>query len=184
VFNDFQTEYIEFNRDKLMGYLKRKCEECENGKSAFNEKTVTNDINVFIKNYLRPAQRTKSIEDDFSALLIDLNLLKIKGADEIEAKTRYSLESDDRDDIPWQLVLFLILDFTSDTLISFTDLLTKPNCPRLVFAMTPDGLDRKIKQLVNENQGIHFTDQYGIREIQFENRPDKWEVLRSYYGRN
>ena len=182
VFNDFRTERLEFVRENLMGYLKRKCEENSNGKQLFNEKTVANDINVFFKNYLRPIKATKNIEDDFSSLLIDLNLLKAIRSEDEEIKNRYSINNDDRENIPWQLVLFAILDFSEESIISFTDLTTKPNSVGLVFAIATDGLYKKIQQIVEKRPEVHFDDQYGIREIRFSERPDKWEILRSYYA--
>ncbi len=176
-FNDFRTERDEFTKDQLRGYLKRKCED---GNNVFTPNTIDNDINVFLKNYLRPKKITKNIEDDFSSLLIDLSLVKNVRAND----QKYISQNDDRPDIPWQLVLFAILDFTDKKVISFSELLKMPNSVGMVFAMSADSLHEKMQHIVKFQPGIHFRDQYGIRELSFEDRPDKWSILGDYYASN
>lgn len=178
VFNNFRKERIEFTRDQLHWFLKRTCEETN---TQYNENTIKNDINVFIKNYVRPYQSNKNIEDDFSSLLIELNLVKtIRNPDETIIP-RYATDNSERDDIPWQLLLFAILDFSDKKIISFNDLLTKPNSIGLVFALSANGLLKKVNLIVKELNKVHFTDDNGIRELQFTGKFDKWEILKRCY---
>ncbi len=181
IFNYFRKERVEFTKDNIFRFLKRVCEE---HKYQFNEKTIINDINVFIKTYYRPSQITKNIEDEFSGLLIELNLIKTVRGEISQVVPRYSLLSEERSDIPWQLILYTILEFSKDNLISFNDLLIKPYSPGLVFAMNADGLMKKINEITDKNKFIHFTDDNGIRELKFEKRPtekEKWRLLERYY---
>ncbi|NIR48398.1 DUF4007 family protein, partial [candidate division KSB1 bacterium] len=60
VFNELRKERIEFNKEHLDWLIRRKCEDND---AAYNPNTVNNDINVFIRTYLRPRKRTKNIED-------------------------------------------------------------------------------------------------------------------------
>ena len=76
VFLDFQREKREFDGEQLLSFIKRKCNVPEQ-KNAYNENTVRKDIKVFLQNYVSPSD-TKTVED-FSALLIDLDLIKRTG---------------------------------------------------------------------------------------------------------
>lgn len=181
VFNFFRKERVEFSRDHIYRFLKRYCEETS---YPFNDKTIINDINVFIKTYYRPVQVTKNIEDEFSGLLIELNLLKLIRNEESVVIPKYSIENSDRDEIPWQYILYAILDFTNESIMSFNDLMTKPNSPGLVFALSANGLMKKIQEIINHNKNIHFTDDYGIRELRIIKRIHKSQLLRKYYDPN
>lgn len=179
LFNEFRKERTEFTREQVLRLVKRKCEETS---TPYNEKTILRDISVFVKNYLRPIQVTQNIEDEYSGILLELNLLKEIKEDVIESTKKYAIESADREDIPWQIILFGILSFSSQKIISFNDLLSKPCSVGLVFAMSPSGLAKKINEIEKAIKGFHFTDDHGIREIIFDRVPDKWEILKQYYG--
>lgn len=79
VFNEFRKERYEFTKEQLHLFLKRKCEEGDFN-NIYNENTINSDIAVFLRNYLKPDTRTAEskleIEEDFSSLLIDLDLVK------------------------------------------------------------------------------------------------------------
>ena len=62
LFNEFRKERIDFTKEHLHSFLKRKCNE---DKSVnYNEKTITTDINVFFRNYASPERKAKiEIED-------------------------------------------------------------------------------------------------------------------------
>ena len=78
VFNDFIRERIEFTKDQLNNYLKRKCYEVSD--NLYNEGSISKDINVFIRNYLKPKRDgiKIEIEEDYSSLLLDLELISSK----------------------------------------------------------------------------------------------------------
>ena len=78
VFVDYQRERKEFTRSELQTYIRRKCSVPEQ-KNVYNENTVKKDIGVLLKNYVSPKD-LKNIED-FSALLIGLNLIISKPQD-------------------------------------------------------------------------------------------------------
>jgi len=41
----------------------------------------------------------------------------------------------------------------------------------------------KISEIVSEFEGITFTDQAGIKELQFKNKVEAFTVLDKYYGK-
>lgn len=184
VFNEFRKERIEFTREHLKGFLKRKCEEAG---VSFNLNTINNDIGVFIRSYLRPRKRTKNIEDDFSSLFIDLELLhELDRVDsEGSAGKWFKIEAQDREELPVEILLFSILDNDKyGQSISFNELLNGYNSPGAIFALNASGLMAKVDRMGSQFEDITFTDDAGIRELQFRRKPDKWDVLSRYYESN
>jgi len=184
-FNQFRKERAEFTKEQLLRFIKRVC--IENGQDYEQmENTINTDVNIFIRTYNRPLNINKNIEDEFSSILIDLNLLKvIRTLDDDKSIINYSIESSDRDEIPWQVILYSILTFSDEKLISFNDLMVKPNSPGLIFAMTASGLMKKIAEIESNVKGIVFIDDNGIRELQINkklsNKNLSKEQLTNYY---
>ena len=100
VFVDYQRERKEFTRSELQTYIRRKCSVPEQ-KNVYNENTVKKDIGVLLKNYVSPKD-LKNIED-FSALLIGLNLIISKPQD-----TYYFREVTVKEIAP-EVILFALL---------------------------------------------------------------------------
>jgi len=183
-FNHFRKTRTEFTKEHLLSFIKR-IMETENQKN-FTENTITNDISVFIRNYLKPLYKESKIdiEEDFSSLLIDLDLMSHFESQNAEGKRIewYRVESKNQYDLPAELVLFNILEtFPDRKSISFNELLTGNNSPGLIFCLTADGLYNKIELLAKSFAGITYTETAGIREIQIKKTLNKWEVLNGYY---
>jgi hypothetical protein len=184
VFNELRRERSDFTKEQLQKYIERRCREF--GFSGYNANTVNSDIDVLFRNYVKPRHYNKQeAEDDFSSLLIDLDL--IKEYDQLldnKKITWYSIASDERDDLPWQVVLFVILDYLNgQSSISFTDLQTVYDLPGSVFAINSEGLYNKIKLMTaNFPRQIVFDETAGNRVLQFKNALDKWTVLDGYYN--
>lgn len=183
-FNDFRKGRTDFTKDQLLSFVRRLLEN-ENQKNI-NENTINSDINVFIRNYLKPAYKeTKiDIEEDFSSLMIDLDLIKSYKAENAEGKIVewYQSENKIQIDLPADVVLFTILDNEKYTKsISFKDLLIGENSPGIVFALNEEGLYSKIEQIVKRHRGITYTETAGTRELQIKGSLNKWDVLHGYY---
>lgn len=183
-FNEFRKGRIDFTKDQLLSFCKRFMEQREKG--GFNENTMNSDISVLIRNYLKPIYKeTKiDIEEDFSSLLIDLDLLKHFKAENAEGKIVdwYQIENAIRPDLPDAILLFTILDNAGfGNSLSFKDLLIETNSPGVVFALNDTGLYSKIEQIKSKNKNIIFTETAGVREMQFKKKPNKWDILNEYY---
>ncbi|GAK59232.1 hypothetical protein U27_06209 [Candidatus Vecturithrix granuli] len=176
-FNQFRKERIEFTKAQFLHFLKRTCE-AQN--LAISENSLSNDIDILIKNYLRPKRSTQNIEDDFSGLLIDLDLLQEFSSG---GTTWYKVENSERDDLPVEMVLYAILDQEAGNVsISFDKLLNAENGVGLVYALSANGLMRKIREITAKFSDIIFSDDAGIRELQFKQEFQKEELLRLYYA--
>lgn len=178
VFNEFVRERIEFTREQLHNFLKRKCYEVSN--NLYNENTITKDINIFLRNYLRPkkSEGKFEIEDDFNALLLDLELITSKRIDKTDT---YSIEIKEREQIPFEIILYAILDNFTERSISFNSLLLDNNSPGRVFCLNREGLFNKIEEITKIYQSITFTQTAGNEVLQISKNLNKWEVLDGYY---
>lgn len=176
IFNEFRKEKLFFNKEVFVNYLKRK-REAEPSRQ-FNDNTVGDDFGVFVKMY-QSSENAKDVEDSFSGILSEIDLLKTigKGKDE-----QFQIENNDRDNLQEAVLLFAILDNPNyGNSISLNSLEYDYNSPCSIFALNRSGLTNKISEIVNKN--ITFTDHAGIKELQFKNKPSAYSILDSYYGK-
>lgn len=183
-FNEFRKGKFEFTRDQLINFIVRKLEGPDQKNIKAN--TLITDISVFIRNYLKPDYKGNKmdVEDDFTTLLTDLELMTTYQSENAESKevAWYKVESKQRVDLPYEFILFCILDNEYyGYSISFRDLLGGINSPGAVFALNETGLYDKIERIVDNNNNITYSESSGIRELQFKIKPNKWEVLDGYY---
>lgn len=178
VFNEFRKHRIEFTREQLTTYLVRKCSEAEQNTSF---STLRTDVDVFVRTYLRPTNRSRSPENDFFALLIDLELIQNFVRTKADGGTVYRIESKDRDTLPTEVVLFAILQQNQGLSLSFAKLMAEPNNVGNIFALSRDGLQRHMEEIAKRFTGVTFTEDAGIKELQFTDRPDPYKVLDRYY---
>lgn len=179
IFNEFRKEKIFFTKETFVNYLKRR-KEAEEGLN-FNENTLADDFVVFLKMYQGNDSGNKDVEDSFSGILSEIDLLKTIGRGKDE---QYQIENNERDKLPEAVLLFSILDnSTYGNSISLNSLEHEPNSPGSIFALSRSGLTNKISEIVNENKQITFTDNAGIKEMQFKNKPNAHLILDKYYGK-
>lgn len=178
-FNKFRKERIEFHKGQLLNFLNRFCD--DNGFSV-SDQSLNRDIDIFLRSYVRPKKSDRqNVEDDFSTLLIDLGLVHQLERDHTEGKTWYKVESDERLEIPIQLLLYSILNQEPGLSISFNKLLNGENSIGVVYAFSPNGLVKKIREIADFYDFASYTEDAGIRELQFKKRPDKYKILLEYY---
>ena len=185
VFNQFRKGKSEFSKEQLLSFVKRLLD-AERLK-GFNANTVNTDLGVFFRSYLKPYYKESKIdiEEDFSSLLIDLDLISVYKAENSEGKQVdwYRIDNRPQIDLPPEIVLFSILNNPLyGRSISFKDLQTGFNSPGMVFAINEEGLLSKIEAITNRYKSITFTDSAGVRELQFRRSVDKYEVLNGYYN--
>lgn len=178
IFNEFRKEKLLFNKETFVNYVKRIGE--SNTDLNFNENTVGKDFIVFANLYKNdPA--SKDVEDSFSGILSEIELLKTTGKGKEE---HFYIENAERDNLPEVVVLFTILDNPNyGNSISLNSLEFDLNSPGSVFALNRSGLMNKISEIVSEFKDITFTDQAGIKELQFKKKLEAFTILDTYYGK-
>ncbi len=183
IFNEFRRDRVDFTKDQLHSFLKRKCNE-DTSSVKYNQSTVTTDINVFFRNYASPERKAKvDIEDVFSNIFIDLELIQEYKKISIDNKTEdcYRIEDGRRETLPYQIVLFAILDNYKETTISFEQLQKGYNSPGNIFALNAEELYKKLITITEKYPGVIYSETAGIRTLQIKNHSNKWEILDEYY---
>jgi len=177
IFNELRRERLSFNRDSYLNFLKRKKD--THTDLVYNEKTAMLDFDVFIKMYQGHDINSKAIEDGFSGILSDINLLKTVGDGK---NVQYQIENTERDNLPEEVLLYSILDNqTYGYSISINSLENDYNSPGVIFALDRSSMVEKILELERTDKNIIYTDQAGIRELQFKKKSDANQVLKRYY---
>jgi hypothetical protein len=178
IFNEFRKEKLFFNKETFVNYVKRIGE--SNSDLNFNENTVAKDFIVFANLYKNDPE-SKDVEDSFSGILSEIELLKTTGKGKEE---QFYIENVERDNLPEAVVLFTILDNSNyGNSISLNSLEFDLNSPGSIFALNRSGLMNKISDIVDEFKDITFTDQAGIKELQFKKKSDAYKILDTYYGK-
>lgn len=178
IFNAFRKEKLFFNKETFVNYVKRIGE--SNADLNFNDNTVAKDFIVFANLYKNNPE-SKDVEDSFSGILSELELLKTSGKGKEE---QFHIENTERDNLPEYIVLYSILDNPNyGYSISLNSLEFDINSPGSIFALNRYGLMNKISDLVGDFKDITFTDQAGIKELQFKNKVDVYTILDKYYGK-
>jgi len=178
IFNEFRKEKMFFDQSVFVNYIKRIGE----GKSdlSFNENTLSKDFAVFLNLYKNSVDN-KDVEDNFSGILSELEILKMLGSGKDK---KYYIENQERDNLPELVVLYSILDNSKyGNSISLNSLEFEFNSPGSIFALSRTGLLNKISNIVSENKDVTFTDHAGIKELQFKIKPNPYTILDKYYGR-
>jgi len=178
IFNEFRKEKFLFNKETFVNYVRRIGE--NNPDLNFNENTVAKDFIVFTNLY-KNVPESKDVEDSFSGILSEIELLKTAGKGKEE---QFYIENLERDNLPEAVVLFTILDNPNfGNSISLNSLEFNLNSPGSIFALNRSGLTNKISDIVDGFNDITFTDQAGIKELQFKKKPDGYKILDTYYGK-
>lgn len=170
-FVDFHKEKnTEFTKEQLQFFIKRKNAETFYA-HLYNENTVKRDIGVLLQNYVIPQQGKPN--EDFSALLIDLNLIRYS-----EDKLLYFNTKGKNELIP-EIFLYAIIDDKKDEqIISFDKLMDLA----LIFCLSKTELIDIILLLVKMYpQVLRYADDGGIKQLFFLKELDKKEVLEKYY---
>jgi len=176
-FNNFRRERIEFTKDQIKHFVKRQCGQ-EN--ISINEKTLKKDIDVFLKTYLKPQRAKKNFEDEYSGLFIDLKLINRLEITERDNQT-FSINIGKHEDIPPEIILFLLLEqFEDKKSISFSNIMYNDSSPGICFALNEEGLTNHILSLTKKYK-ITLTEDAGIKELQMNEKIDKWKVLKNCY---
>lgn len=184
VFNEFRKQRLEFTKSQLKTFLINKCDEVGESHSP---NSIDTDIGVFLKSYVKPDSEDgrKSIEDQYSSLLIELNLVKKFSNPGLNENEWYKIESGEREKLPIEIFFYSIVDnYPENRSISLHKLLNEKNSPGLVFALNPDALVKKVKAVSEQFDNVVYKEDAGIRELQINKEFKKENILDQYYGRN
>lgn len=172
-----QRERSHFEREQVLNYVKLRMVEA--GKmTIFNANTVKKDIAVLLQNYTLP--RKVQSNEDFSALLIDLDLIRQNA----EGKG-YFFNVDGKRKVTKEIFLYGLLKLKEkegDKSIPFDTIQERVG---LVFCMQDFETIEMLKQLASDySQYFAYSDVAGIKQVQFTKDLDVKQVLDNYYGKD
>lgn len=173
-FCDFQRERARFTKDQLVSHIKFKLFG-EGLKTSYNENTVKKDIDVLIHNYALP--RKPQSNEDFSALFIDLDLLRIND----DGKEHY-FNTEGKRKVPNQIFLYALTKLKEkegDNTLPYDDI---RHYIGMTFCMTDAEIIETLKQLASQySNHLAYSDEAGIRQIQFIKNLASETILNDYY---
>lgn len=159
LFLRYQKERKQFDKEQMQNYVKRLMTEDDKQKQ-FNANTVGKDFNVLIQNYTQPSN-PKSYED-YSSLLIDLNLIRHDNSD----KT-FTFNIEGKRSVPLEIFFYAILMMKGDDGAVAYDTLQNVG---LVFCMTDVEVIEMMRQIDSEySYYVQYSDNSGIRQLLFNN---------------
>lgn len=169
-FLDFQREKREFDRNQLQAFIKRKCNVPEQ-KNVYNENTVKKDIGVLLHNYVAPSEIRSN--EDFSAVFQDLGLINALGYD------RYAFNDTELSHIHPDILLYALLDYKGeDNTISLDGMQEVA----LIFGLSLTNLIELVREVVAQHpEDLSYTDNSGVKNLQFIHDIDAAAVLNHYY---
>lgn len=174
LFVKYQSEKKEFDRDMLKHFIKRQCYISEQ-KNVYNDNTLKKDLEVLLKNYISPTNA--NVLDDLSALFLPLNMLRRKDNAEVyDAKETFSFVQHGEKDINPLVVLYAFIEIKGEGDTLSFDMLQEIAC---IFGMSYSSIVEIIRKLERMYpQLIHYSDNSGVRNVQFLGNVDKFAILR------
>jgi len=180
VYNEHRKEKLFFDKKTYTAYIKRLKE--INSKVPFNINTLESDFTVFLKTYWQDSS-AKEIEDSFSGILTEIEL--VNSNNERGDKLQISIQNSERDTLPFEILLFSILDNENyGNSISLNALENDYNGPSSIFALNRNSLLQKIEDITKKYKNVIYSDHAGIKELQFKTKENPFNILNQYYGKH
>ena len=175
IFIKFSKEKLEFTTDTLFSFIKR---ECLKENIEFNENTIKNDINVFLKNYIPSNDNKNGLEDNFNGIFYDLRY--IRRIENSNSDTKYRFNINDGKYLEEAVFLYVILDkYENEVSIDMGKIREYVSS---IFLLEKQGTYSMVERLVNKYPDfITFKDDGGRQEVQIKEGMNKKEILKDYY---
>ena len=170
VFNEFNKNRKDFSKSSLLTYIKRLFADKRFDKTPYNENTISRDISTFLKMYARPDN--SKVYEDFSAVLIDLNLIRRLDRDNFEFNTST------RASINPLIFLYAVLDVANgDKVVEYYKLLNLAG----IFGMTVNDLYDAFDSIHSMIPSISFSNSAGEQLFTINEPISKESILDMYY---
>ncbi|MGY0391183.1 DUF4007 family protein [Bizionia sp. KMM 8389] len=177
-FSDKAT--LDFSEYQIFNYVNRLL--VKKGLKEVAEKTFNSDFKVFIRTYVSPAKNEKTVEDDFNAPLLSLNLVSDTGRKNAANQTIYRLNRGVQDSVSCEVFGYCILDeFKNETSITYDKIRKKIGS---YLCLSNEGLETLIDKLCEENNEFIYKDDAGVRQLQLKKNSENFKniMLKKHYG--
>lgn len=176
-FSDKAT--LDFSEYQILNYVNRLLKDGDQKEVA--EKTLNSDFKVFVRTYVTPVKNEKTVEDDFNAPLLSLNLVSETGRKNTANQTVYRLNRGVQESISSEVFAYCLLnEFEGENVVSY-DRIRKTVGSYL--CLSNEGLEMLIDQICEKNKEFVYKDDAGIRQLQFRNSSEEFKnnMLKKHY---
>jgi hypothetical protein len=186
IFNLIFSEYfndkvsLEFSESQIIQFIEKKLR--LNNVREVSSNTLISDFKVFVKSYASPTKSLKTIEDDFNAPLLELNLISQLTGKNSNGETVYRINKEIRNSIPVEIFAFCFLDnFVNQSIVGHDEIRKSLGS---YFCLSNEGLDNLIEELCVKIPEFIYKNDAGIRQIQIKVITEGYQsnLLKSYYG--
>lgn len=175
-FSDKAT--LDFTESQIISYVNRELK--YRTQKAVTEKTLNSDFKVFIRTYVAPIKNHKTVEDDFNAPLLSLNLIADTGRKNPLNQPVYRINRATQK-VPKEIFIYCLLtEFENESSISFDNLRTSIGA---YLCMSNESLEQVIEEICQDHKVFVYKDDAGIRQLQVRKYSINFknEILRGYY---
>ena len=144
-----------------------------------NKKTLEKDFSVFLRMYL---ESHKDINDGYSGLLTELNLIKELGKTQ-NGEQLYRIENLSQEEVPNEILLYCILsneDYGKS--ISFNSLYNNSNGVGKIFCLNKDILETKLIEISEKYKDITYNSEAGVKELQLKSDVSVIDIIKNFYN--
>jgi hypothetical protein len=177
-FSDKAT--LDFSEYQILNFVNRLL--VVNELKEVADKTLNSDFKVFIRTYVSPIKNEKTVEDDFSAPLLSLNLVSDTGRKNTANQTVYRLNRAIQESVSTEVFAYCLLsEFGIENSVSY-DKIRKTVGSYL--CLSNEGLEILIEKVCESYNEFVYKDDAGIRQLQLRNnsREFKNKMLKNHYG--
>ena len=170
---------LEFSEYQIISFINRQLS--ESNQKLVAEKTLNSDFKVFIRTYVLPFKNEKTVEDDFSAPLLGLNLVSDTGRRNSANQSVYRLNRDVQESISLEIFGFCLLEeFSLENSVSYEKIKKTLGA---YLCLSNEGLELLIDELCQTNNGFVFKDDAGVKQVQFKNNTPEFKInmLKKHY---
>lgn len=193
IYNIFFNQYreynaLEFSEEQLHSYFKALMEQ----ENIYNQNTLKSDISVFRRMFLSPKDQDEEIEDLYTTIFSELNIVYMLPIEQKDVKSgkspvkKYNISNKTKIGLSHEIILYVILDQNEaekNLSLDFNLLWNGNNSPGKIFSLSKEELYKYIEEIEKNYPGIVFSSTAGIQTLQFNKYFDKWQVLNNYYDK-
>lgn len=171
IFNELRKVRPEFSKKNFVDTVLER----DNKQS---EIIVGKDFSVFTRTYYS-AQVKSGFEENYSGLLTDLQILSSVGY--ADKEQLYSVQSQKITEVPWQILLFCLLEDSDSSSFSLSESLSSSRGIGNIFLLNNESLDQKFEEIATNIKSAIYTKDAGLNVLQFKGKINRNQILRSYY---
>ena len=170
---------LEFSEYQILIFANRVLLERDQKEVA--EKTFNSDFKVFIRTFVSPIKNEKTVEDDFNAPLLSLNLISDTGRKNSANQSVYRLNRSVQESISSEIFGYCLLnEFDNENSINYDNIRKTVGS---YLCLSNEGLEILIYKLCQDYNEFVYKDDAGVRQLQFKNNSNDFKnnMLKKHY---